>query len=96
MGVVLASLSPVSSWIGLQLGYVAGVYKQLNLPSDPFVATMRTLPYRFFPLAMLAIIPILLATKKDLGPLAAYPLPDSAPPPPYRHPHQPPPPQRAS
>ena len=41
---------------------------------------MRTLPYRFFPLAMLAIIPILLATKKDLGPLAAYPLPDSAPP----------------
>ena len=31
MGVVLASLSPVSSWIGLQLGYVAGVYKQLGL-----------------------------------------------------------------
>lgn len=47
MGVILASFSPVSSWIGLQLGYVAGLYKQLGSETDPFVATMATLPYRF-------------------------------------------------
>eukprot|EP00966_Prymnesium_polylepis_P085922 1988418-Prymnesium_polylepis.1 len=117
MGVGLASLSPVSSWIGLQIGNVAAVYKQapprpcvptlplaqrlplaehlafqpsrsppshlarcvqpsrsrlahpthaarpagapayrrrvrawqVGLPTDPFVATMRSIPYRFFP-----------------------------------------------
>ena len=75
MGVVLAALSPVSSWIGLQLGYVSGVYKQLGLTTDPFVATMQTLPYRFFPLAMLLLIPLFLATDCDLGPISSYPLP---------------------
>ena len=74
MGVVLASLSPISSWIGLQLGYVAGVYKQVGSSADPFLATMSTLPYRFFPVLMLVLIPALLATQKDLGPMAAYPL----------------------
>ena len=47
--VVLASLSPVSSWIGLQLGYVGGVYRQLGRSTNPIVATMATLPYRFYP-----------------------------------------------
>jgi hypothetical protein len=28
MGVALTSVSPVSSWIGLQLGYVSDVYKK--------------------------------------------------------------------
>ena len=31
MGVCLASLSPVSSWAGLQLGYVSASLKQLGL-----------------------------------------------------------------
>ena len=76
MGVVLASLSPVSSWIGLQLGYVAGVYKQLGLSDDPFVATMSTMPYRFYPLAMMALVPLMLWTKRDVGPIKAYPMPE--------------------
>jgi len=75
MGVGLASLSPVSSWIGLQIGNVAAVYKQVGLPTDPFVATMRSIPYRFFPVLLLLLVPILLATGKDLGPMARYPLP---------------------
>ena len=75
MGVVLASYSPVSSWIGLQLGYVAGVYKQLGSETDPFVATMSTLPYRFFPAMMFVLIPILLLLKKDIGPINGYLLP---------------------
>ena len=38
---------------------------------------MSTLPYRFFPLLMIILIPLLLFTKRDIGPLAAYPLPAS-------------------
>lgn len=29
-GVILASISPVSSWAGLQIGYVAGVLKSIG------------------------------------------------------------------
>jgi len=75
MGVVLASMSPISSWIGLQLGYVAGVYKQIGSSADPFLQTMGTLPYRFFPCLMFIMIPLLLVMRKDLGPMATYPLP---------------------
>lgn len=64
LGVVLASISPISSWIGLQIGYVSGVYKQVGSTADPFMATMATIPYRFFPLLMFALIPILLLSKK--------------------------------
>mmetsp|Transcript_13118 Transcript_13118/g.28334 ORF Transcript_13118/g.28334 Transcript_13118/m.28334 type:complete len:630 (-) Transcript_13118:313-2202(-) len=70
MAVCLASLSPVSSWVGLQIGYVADVYKQLGLPDDPFVSTMRTLPYRFFPVLLLALVPILLFSGREAGPMA--------------------------
>lgn len=79
MGVALTSLSPVSSWIGLQIGNVAAVYKQLGLPNDPFVATMRSIPYRFLPLLLLVLVPILLASGRDIGPMADYPLPSRAP-----------------
>jgi Na+/H+ antiporter NhaC len=79
MGISLTSISPVSSWIGLQLGYVAAVYKQLELPTDPFVATMRSIPYRFLPLLLLLLVPVLLSTGKDIGPMASYPLPACPP-----------------
>jgi len=79
MGVALTSLSPVSSWIGLQIGNVAAVYKQLELKTDPFVATMASIPYRFLPVLLLLLVPILLASGKDLGPMARYALPEHPP-----------------
>jgi len=78
LGVILASLSPISSWIGLQLGYVSGVYKQIGTNVDPFLATMGTLPYRFFPVLMFGLVPLLLAMRKDIGPMAAYGVHDAS------------------
>jgi len=59
---------PVSSWIGLQVGSASTATSAIRasgavLP-DPFVLTMATLPYRLFPLAMLAFVVALLATNK--------------------------------
>lgn len=71
MGVCLASLSPISSWAGLQIGYVADAFKQLGIEGDPFIATMSTIPYRFFPVLLLALVPLLLSTGRDIGPMAA-------------------------
>lgn len=80
VGVCLASLSPVSSWVGLQLGYLAATYEQLGAlggagaafgQADPFVGFLTTLPVRYFPLSMLAYVAIVAATATDHGPMAA-------------------------
>ena len=78
MGVTLASLAPVSSWVGLQIGYVASLFDQLGLDGDPFVFTMRTLPYRFLPLFATLMLPLFLVSGRDFGPLAAWPNPSPA------------------
>lgn len=79
VGVCFASLSPVSSWVGLQLGYLAATYEQLGRlggagaafkGADPFVGFLTTLPLRFFPICMLAYVAIAAATATDYGPMA--------------------------
>lgn len=77
MGVSLASLSPVSSWIGLQIGYVADLFRQLDVDYDPFVFAMRTVPYRFLPLLLLAVLALTMITQRDIGPMARVAAPSS-------------------
>jgi len=68
MGTSLASLSPVSSWVGLQIGYIAGVYQQIGwTTADPFIGFLQTLRFRFFPLSALALVFINAATGRDFG-----------------------------
>ena len=70
MGTTLASLSPVSSWVGLQIGYIAAVYEQIGWThSDPFVGFLQTLRFRFFPLAILALVAINALVGTDFGPM---------------------------
>jgi len=69
MGVVLASVSPVSSWAGLQIGYVGALLKQIGAVDDPFLAAVSSVRYRFFPLLALAALPLSILLQKDLGPL---------------------------
>ncbi len=44
MGTCLASLAPISSWVGLEIGYVSALYTQLGgkwASLDPFVGLMQ-------------------------------------------------------
>lgn len=72
VGVVLASLSPISSWVGLQIGYTKAVLDSLNIspPLDGFLVVLRSLPFRFFPLFYLILIFIVLVSGRDFGPMA--------------------------
>lgn len=73
VGVALASLSPISSWVGLQIGYTAAVLDSLGVspPLDGFLVVLRSLPFRFFPLFYLLLIIIVLVSGKDFGPMAS-------------------------
>ena len=72
MGVVLASLSPISSWVGLQIGYTKAVLDALGIspPLDGFLVVLRSLPFRFFPLFYLVLILFVLVSGRDFGPMA--------------------------
>jgi Na+/H+ antiporter NhaC len=77
VAVAVSASMPVSSWVGMQVGCasvataaIRAVPGGVSLP-DPFVLTMRSLPYRLFPLALAAFVGALLATDKDFGPMAA-------------------------
>ena len=73
IGVCLASLSPISSWVGLQIGYIAAAYSQLGptwASADPFVGFIQTLRFRFFPLSMLSLVGAVCALDRDFGPMA--------------------------
>lgn len=74
MGVVLASLAPLSSWVGIQIGYIAGAYEQLGAAAlggnaDPFIGFLSTLRFRFFPLCLLMFLGISTVTGRDFGPM---------------------------
>ncbi|CAM9275362.1 unnamed protein product [Scytosiphon promiscuus] len=72
VGVALASLSPISSWVGLQIGYTKAVLDALGVspPLDGFLVVLRSLPFRFFPLFYLLLIVIVLVSGRDFGPMA--------------------------
>lgn len=72
VGVALASLSPISSWVGLQIGYTKAVLDALGVspPLDGFLVVLRSLPFRFFPLFYLLLIVMVLVSGRDFGPMA--------------------------
>lgn len=72
LGVALASLSPISSWVGLQIGYTNAVLDALGIspPLDGFLVVLRSLPFRFFPLFYICLILIVLVSGRDFGQMA--------------------------
>ncbi|CAI5709123.1 unnamed protein product [Hyaloperonospora brassicae] len=72
IGVCLPSMSPVSSWIGVEIGYVAAQLRDLQLDWDPFVTCLSCLHYRFFPILFIAFIFITIICEKDFGPMVQF------------------------
>lgn len=72
IGVCLPSMAPVSSWIGVEIGYVAAQLRDLKLEWDPFITCLSCLHYRFFPLLFIGLIFITIITEKDFGPMVQY------------------------
>ncbi|CEG41979.1 na:h antiporter family protein [Plasmopara halstedii] len=72
VGVCLPSMSPVSSWIGVEVGYLAAQLRGLELDWDPFVTCLSCLHYRFFPILFIAFIFITTICEKDFGPMVQF------------------------
>jgi len=65
----VSSVALVSSWIGVEIGYIAAQYDKLGLEGDPFMVFLETIPYRFYPLLMIAFVIMVILARRDFGPM---------------------------
>ncbi|KAI9292847.1 hypothetical protein K502DRAFT_367244 [Neoconidiobolus thromboides FSU 785] len=65
----VSSLSPISSWIGFQVGLIALQLNSLNIQEDPFILFLQTIPSRYYPIFMLVLTLITIVFKREFGPM---------------------------
>ncbi len=79
----VSSLAVISSWVGVEIGYIADQYEQLGIAGDPYWVFLETLPYRFYPWLMLFFGALVAISGRDFGAMVraeAKPLRDGPPP----------------
>ncbi|KAI8058373.1 Na+/H+ antiporter family-domain-containing protein [Syncephalis plumigaleata] len=64
-----ASIAPVSSWIGYEVGLIADELRKLGNTSDPFMIFLKTIVGRFYPILMIIFLAELNILKRDFGPM---------------------------
>jgi Na+/H+ antiporter NhaC len=65
----VASVFPISSWIGFEVGLIAGALVALQLPYNAYTTFLASIPYRFYPLFALVLGFTIAATGRDFGPM---------------------------
>jgi len=74
----IASISPISSWVGMEVGLVQEAVdtllernggEELTIPSTGFGVFLESLRYSYYSLFMLGLIAMLIATQRDYGPM---------------------------
>ena len=69
-GASIASVAIASSWIGVELGYIADQARALGLRDDAYSLFMESLPYRFYPWLMLVFGIAIAVRGRDFGPMS--------------------------
>ena len=65
----VSSVALVSSWVGVELGYIEDQYRALGLAQDAYSVFLRSLAYRYYPFLILAFGLFIALTGRDFGPM---------------------------
>ena len=65
----VASLALISSWIGVEVGYIADQFTHLGIERDAYLTFIETIPFRFYPLLMLLFVAWVAFRGRDFGPM---------------------------
>lgn len=65
----VASVVPISTWIGFEVGLIATAFTELGLDLNAYNVFVASIPYRFYPLFALVLGFTVAATGKDFGPM---------------------------
>jgi len=67
----VASVMPISTWIGFEVGLIAAAFTQIGLDQNAFSAFVASIPFRFYPILALVLGFTIAATGRDFGPMLA-------------------------
>ncbi len=62
-------IAPVSSWVAFVSSLIAGGLTAEALTDKPFSIFIQTIPYNFYAWAAILIVPVIILTKKEYGPM---------------------------
>jgi Na+/H+ antiporter NhaC len=65
----VASVFPISTWIGFEVGLIAAAFTQLGIPFNPYVTFIESIPYRFYPIFALVLGFTIAFACRDFGPM---------------------------
>jgi Na+/H+ antiporter NhaC len=65
----VASLALISSWIGVEVGYIADQFAHLGIERDAYLTFIETIPFRFYPILMLLFVFWVSFRGRDFGPM---------------------------
>ncbi len=65
----VASLFPISSWIGFEVGLIAAAFATLGLEQSAYMTFVASIPYRFYPIFALVLGFTIAVSGKDFGPM---------------------------
>ena len=65
----VASLALISSWIGVEVGYIADQFGHLGIEQDAYLTFIETIPFRFYPILMLLFVFWIGFRGRDFGPM---------------------------
>jgi Na+/H+ antiporter NhaC len=65
----VAGLFIISTWIGTEIGLVAAAVKDTAWADDGYGTLLRSIPYRFYSLFTLALVPLIALLRRDFGPM---------------------------
>ncbi len=66
----VASIVPLSTWIGFELGLIATSLEKSGVDKDAYFVFIATIPYRFYPILALILVLWVAVRGKDLYPMS--------------------------
>lgn len=65
----VASVFPISTWIGFEVGLIAASFTQLGIPFNPYLTFIESIPFRFYPIFALVLGFAIAFACRDFGPM---------------------------
>ena len=65
----VVSIVPISTWIGFEIGLIAGAFGELGLDFNPYGTLVASIPFRFYPIFALVLGFTIALSRRDFGPM---------------------------
>jgi len=65
----VVSLAVISTWIGYEVGLIGDSFASLGITASPYLAFIKSIPYRFYPIFALVLGFAIALSGRDFGPM---------------------------